>query len=236
MINLYNNKITTNKRKLYFLLTISFLTLTNIPNIILSYDNDVQATNSNKSFNRQYRDQSQLSISQELKIDLLQEKDFEDKDNHSYSVNIYELDLTTKELSDSQDKNTYNKTYRYTHDRRNIKGFQEHHIISNKNKAIRNHKIREKTGMSPDSPENKIFLPTKAENHPTMSTHRGRHWQKVSDECNVELNKIVENGEAQRWMKEQFESELRSFLEKQRKMLSLGKIDLSNINRHSPSK
>ena len=41
MINLYNNKITTNKRKLYFLLTIHFLTLTNIPNIILSYDNDV---------------------------------------------------------------------------------------------------------------------------------------------------------------------------------------------------
>ena len=44
MINLHNNTITTNKRKLYFLLTIYFLTLTNIPNIILSYDNDVFAT------------------------------------------------------------------------------------------------------------------------------------------------------------------------------------------------
>ena len=43
MINLYNNKITTNKRKLYFLLTIPFLTLTNIPNIIFSYDNDIFA-------------------------------------------------------------------------------------------------------------------------------------------------------------------------------------------------
>ena len=44
MINLHNNTITTNKRKLYFLLTIPFLTLTNIPNIIFSYDNDVFAT------------------------------------------------------------------------------------------------------------------------------------------------------------------------------------------------
>ena len=43
MINLHNNTITTNKRKLCYLLTIPFLTLTNIPNIIFSYDNDVFA-------------------------------------------------------------------------------------------------------------------------------------------------------------------------------------------------
>ena len=43
MINLHKNTITTNKRKLYSLLIISFLTLTNIPNIILPYDNDVFA-------------------------------------------------------------------------------------------------------------------------------------------------------------------------------------------------
>ena len=165
MINLCNNTMIINKRKLYSLLTISLLTLTNIPN----YYNDVWATNSNQSVNRQYQDQSQLSISQELKIDLLQEEDFEDK---------------------------------YTHGRRNIKGFQEHHIISNKNKATRNHEIWEKTGMSPNSPE----------------------------------NKIVKDGEAEKWTKEQFEIALRDSLEKKRKMLFLGKIDLNNINRHSPSK
>ena len=43
MINLHNNTITTNKRKLYFLLTIYFLTLPNITNIIFSYDNDIFA-------------------------------------------------------------------------------------------------------------------------------------------------------------------------------------------------
>ena len=43
MINLHKNTITTNKRKLYFLLTIYFLTLTNIPNIIFYYGNDVFA-------------------------------------------------------------------------------------------------------------------------------------------------------------------------------------------------
>ena len=49
MINLHNNTITTNKRKLYFLLTIYFLTLTNIPNIILSYDNNVFAMTKDSS-------------------------------------------------------------------------------------------------------------------------------------------------------------------------------------------
>ena len=67
MINLHNNKITTNKRKLYFLLTIPFLTLTNIPNIIFYYDNDVWATNSNKSFNRQ---SEELWKARELTSDL----------------------------------------------------------------------------------------------------------------------------------------------------------------------
>lgn len=43
MINLHNNTIITNKRKSYFLLTIYFLTLPNITNIIFSYDNDIFA-------------------------------------------------------------------------------------------------------------------------------------------------------------------------------------------------
>ena len=67
MINLHNNKITTNKRKLYFLLTIPFLTLTNIPNIIFSYDNDVWATRRKQSFNRQ---SEELWKARELTSDL----------------------------------------------------------------------------------------------------------------------------------------------------------------------
>ena len=67
MINLHNNKITTNKRKLYFLLTIPFLTLTNIPNIIFSYDNDVLATRRKQSFNRQ---SEELWKARELTSDL----------------------------------------------------------------------------------------------------------------------------------------------------------------------
>ena len=79
MINLHNNTITTNKRKLYFLLTIPFLTLTNIPNIILSYDNDVWATRRKQSFNRQNQklnsnrqnlNQNPLDISRKLTSDL----------------------------------------------------------------------------------------------------------------------------------------------------------------------
>ena len=79
MINLHNNTITTNKRKLYFLLTIPFLTLTNIPNIIFSYDNDVWATRRKQSFNRQNQklnsnrqnlNQNPLDISRKLTSNL----------------------------------------------------------------------------------------------------------------------------------------------------------------------
>ena len=67
MINLHNNTITTNKRKLCYLLTIPFLTLTNIPNIIFSYDNDVWATRRKQSFNRQ---SEELWKARELTSDL----------------------------------------------------------------------------------------------------------------------------------------------------------------------
>ena len=78
MINLHNNTITTNKRKLCYLLTIPFLTLTNIPNIIFSYDNDVfaMAVDSSRGnsvyFSKEEDDQLRRLVEQmEQKIGLL---------------------------------------------------------------------------------------------------------------------------------------------------------------------
>ena len=68
-----------NKSRLCYLLTIPFLTLTNIPNIIFSYDNDVWATRRKQSFNRQNQklnsnrqnlNQNPLDISRKLTSDL----------------------------------------------------------------------------------------------------------------------------------------------------------------------
>lgn len=127
----------------------------------------------------------------------------------------------------------YDKIHRDAKGDRKIEGFQEHHIISNKNKATKDHEIWQKAGMSPDDPENKIFLPTEEENHPSRTIHKGRHWQSVSDDQAEELTKMVNRGEKEGWTQEQYKNELKEFINKERQRLRSGDADLNSINRHN---
>ena len=115
MINLHNNKITTNKRKLYFLLTIPFLTLTNIPNIIFSYDNDVWATRRKQSFNRQNQklnsnrqnlNQNPLDISRKLTSNLFNAIKNSNSDSNKIKQTFIKL-LYQLSILDENDFNNY---------------------------------------------------------------------------------------------------------------------------------
>ena len=73
---------------------------------------------------------------------------------------------------------------------------QDHHIISNKNNATKNHPLVESAGGPKvlESRSNKILLPTDAANNPTRSIHKGRHTQSVSDDISKKMNKAYVEG------------------------------------------
>ena len=145
------------------------------------------------------------------------------------------FDPIRTEPIDAQSRSIYDRIHRDTHGRRKIEGFQEHHIISDKNDKTRNHKIWQKAGMSPNDPENKMFLPTEEGNHPTRSIHRGRHWKKVSDDQVKKLDGIVDQGEKEGWTQQQFKDKLLDFIREERQRLRSGDADLNSINRHNPT-
>jgi len=108
-------------------------------------------------------------------------------------------------------------------DRRAVtQGFQDHHIISDKNALTANHELLDLAGFDLQSRANKLFLPTDAALHPTRSIHLGRHRTSVSRNLAEQMDQIVEIGRQQSWSQEQYLGALRSMISEERQLLKAG--------------
>nr|WP_269151603.1 AHH domain-containing protein [Sutcliffiella horikoshii] len=101
-------------------------------------------------------------------------------------------------------------------------GFQEHHIISDKNKLTQNHKLLKEAGFDLQSRSNKMFLPSKASLHPTRSIHKGKHTNKVSENLARQMDQVLEIGTANGWSQKQYNDALRGIISGERQLLRNG--------------
>ena len=101
-------------------------------------------------------------------------------------------------------------------------GFQEHHIISTKNVATKNHELLDLAKFDPEHRSNKIFLPKEPKTHPTRSPHNGRHTQAHSDNLAEKMQNIADLGKAQGWSAKQFNTALHGLLRAERSALRSG--------------
>ena len=108
-------------------------------------------------------------------------------------------------------------------DRNNITaGFQDHHIISDKNKLTQNHELLELAGFDLQNRQNKIFLPVNETLHPTRSIHNGRHITQVSKDLEKQMDAVVEYGQQQGWTQKEYKQELEAIIAQERKLLKSG--------------
>ena len=111
------------------------------------------------------------------------------------------------------------------------KKFQEHHIISDKNQKLVNHKLFKVINFDLQSRSNKIFLPTSEEFHPTRSIHVGRHDGKVIKGLSAKLDEVVEKGFDQGWTEQEFFNVFKEELLKERHKLRSGERALNKNKR-----
>jgi RHS repeat-associated protein len=118
---------------------------------------------------------------------------------------------------------------------KNIKsqGFQDHHILSNKNPLTRDHELVDMAGGVEllEKRSNKILLPDDAANHATRSIHKGRHYNKVSENnaklMDSKLEKIRQSGGGQ----EEALEAINQIQKKQREALKAGDVKLNKNSR-----
>ncbi|MFG0576641.1 AHH domain-containing protein [Shewanella sp. yb_14] len=110
-------------------------------------------------------------------------------------------------------------------------GFQDHHIISDKNKLTRNHELLDLAEFDLQKRQNKIFLPTDESLHPTRSIHRGRHTTQVSRNLAEQMDAVVEVGKQQGWTKPQYRKALDSIISQERQLLRSGHRALNKNQR-----
>jgi hypothetical protein len=103
-----------------------------------------------------------------------------------------------------------------------IQGFQDHHIISDKNTLTKLHELLELAGFDLQSRKNKMFLPTNESLHPTRSIHLGRHRTEVSRNLAEQMDQIVEVGKQLEWTIEQYNEALRALVSQERQLLRSG--------------
>ena len=82
-----------------------------------------------------------------------------------------------------------------------------------------------------DSRTNRIFLPTKAELHPTRSIHLGRHKGKISEDLGQEMDDIAKQGRLEGWTTPQYRDELDKIIARERQRLRSGKTGLNKNQR-----
>jgi len=111
------------------------------------------------------------------------------------------------------------------------KGFQDHHIISDKNKLTKNHELLELAGYNLQKRSNKIYLPKLAESHPTRSIHNGKHTNSVSENLANLMDQVVEIGRAQGWSQEQYRGALNQIVAQERHLLRTGERALNKHKR-----
>lgn len=106
-------------------------------------------------------------------------------------------------------------------------GFQEHHIISDKNKLTKNHELLALAGFDLQSRANKIFLPSKGRLHPTRSIHSGRHTTSVSRNLATQMDTILQYGKQNGWSQAQYNNGLSGMISQERQKLRSGKRALN---------
>ncbi len=112
-----------------------------------------------------------------------------------------------------------------------LKGYQEHHIASDKNRLTRNHELWKLSGMNANSRANKIYLPKTAEQHPTRSVHSGRHTNSYSSNIAKRMDDITERGKNSGWTQAQYREQTRQVLSEVRQDLRSGNIALNKNHR-----
>ena len=115
--------------------------------------------------------------------------------------------------------------------------FQDHHIISDKNKYTKNHPLLIKAGGVGllQNSRNKIMLPTDPSYHPTKSIHCGRHDEVVNRYLSGQMDRAVREGELKKWNQEQYKSALFGIMDAERIKLTSGERAL-NMNRRKWAK
>jgi RHS repeat-associated protein len=111
-----------------------------------------------------------------------------------------------------------------------VNGFQDHHIISDKNALTKNHELLSLAGFNLQSRGNKIFLPTDPSFHPTRSIHIGRHNNSVSARLAEQMDAVVMYGRQNGWGQAEFNQALHGIIAQERSLLRSGARAL-NINR-----
>tara|TARA_R110002072_G_scaffold47902_2_gene131246 strand:- start:782 stop:1510 length:729 start_codon:yes stop_codon:yes gene_type:complete len=112
-----------------------------------------------------------------------------------------------------------------------IEGYQDHHIISDKNPMTKNHPLLKKAGFDLQSRANKIFLPTSEGIHPRRSIHVGRHRSHLSRLMQRRMDKILRHGERIGANRAWHNRELRKMISKERQMLRGGYRTLNKNHR-----
>ncbi|UVW28437.1 AHH domain-containing protein [Massilia sp. H6] len=117
-------------------------------------------------------------------------------------------------------------------DRKEItKGFQDHHIISDKNNLTKNHELLSLSGADLQARSNKIFLPKAPGSHPTRSLHDGRHTNAVSENLANQMDAVVEAGKRNGWTEQQYRKALDAITAQERALLKSGDRGLNKIAR-----
>lgn len=111
-----------------------------------------------------------------------------------------------------------------------IKGFQDHHIVSDKNKFTKNHKLIQLAGANLQSRQNRIYLPKQAASHPTRSIHMGRHYNAYSRVLGTKMNDAVRLGNREKWTQQQYHRAYSQIIGEFRAELKAGNIAL---NKHA---
>lgn len=111
------------------------------------------------------------------------------------------------------------------------KGFQDHHIISDKNALTKNHELLDLAGFNLQSRSNKIFLPTDGALHPTRSIHSGRHRTSVNRNLAEQMNAVVNFGKQNGFNQGQFSQALRGIISQERQLLRSGQRALNKNHR-----
>jgi hypothetical protein len=110
-------------------------------------------------------------------------------------------------------------------------GFQEHHIISNKNPLTQDHELLKLSGFDLQSRANKMWLPKDPSVYAGRSLHSGKHWKSVSQNLKAQMDAVVQVGKANGWTREQFREALLAILREERALLRSGERALNSVAR-----
>ncbi len=117
-----------------------------------------------------------------------------------------------------------------------VKGCEWHHILSDKNDLIRNHKLLKASGFDLQDSSNFILLPkvdAAKISTTTRSVHQGRHVEEYSKGLSEKMTDIHIQGVSEGWTQPQFKVKLESLVQETRQQLKNGEVHLNSVTRES---